>query len=118
MKKFLAIYTGSRTSVGRAQWDRLSEDERNERQAAGMAAWRNWASRNQAAIVDGGGPLGQTKRVSRQGLADIHNNLAAYVIVQADSHEAAARLFADHPHFSVFPGDAVEIMECLPVPGG
>jgi len=43
--------------------------------------------------------------------------MAAYVIVQAESHEAAAKLFENHPHFTIFPGDAVEIMECLPLPG-
>ena len=44
--------------------------------------------------------------------------MTAYVIVEAESHEAAAEMFADHPHFTIFPGDAVEIMECLPMPGG
>jgi hypothetical protein len=38
------------------------------------------------------------------------------VIVQAESHEAAAKLFENHPHFTTFPGDSVEIMECLPLP--
>jgi hypothetical protein len=38
------------------------------------------------------------------------------VIVEAESHEAAAALFSEHPHFAVFPGDSVEIMECLPIP--
>jgi ribosomal protein S17 len=37
-------------------------------------------------------------------------------VVQAESQEAAARLFEHHPHFSIFPGDGVEIMECLPIP--
>ena len=115
MKKFMAIYTG--TPAGRAEWERLSAEERNSRQAAGMRAWREWVSDHLRAIVDGGGPLGKTKRASKQGIADIRNNLAAYVIVQAESHEDAARLFENHPHFSVFPGDGVEIMECLPVPG-
>jgi len=42
--------------------------------------------------------------------------MTAYTIVQAESHEAAAELFASHPHFMIFPGDSVEIMECLPIP--
>lgn len=29
----------------------------------------------------------------------------------------AASLFEGHPHFAIFPGDAVEIMERLPIPG-
>ena len=36
---------------------------------------------------------------------------------KAESHEAAARMFEDHPHVTIFPGDSVEIMECLPMPG-
>ena len=42
--------------------------------------------------------------------------MTGYVIVQAESHEAAAKMFENHPHFSIFPGDSVEIMECLPLP--
>jgi hypothetical protein len=42
--------------------------------------------------------------------------MTAYTVVQAESHEAAAKLFANHPHFTVFPGDGIEVMECLPIP--
>ena len=115
MKKFMAIYTG--TAAGRADWERLSAEERDRRMAAGMRAWREWGTTHRQAIVEGGGPLGKTKRVSKQGISETRNNVAAYVIVQAESHEDAARLFENHPHFSIFPGDGVEIMECLPVPG-
>jgi len=38
--------------------------------------------------------------------------------VQADSHEAAAKLFENHPHFAIFPGDAIEIMPVGAIPGG
>ena len=64
-----------------------------------------------------GTPLGRTKNVSSFGITDIRNNMTAYTVVQAESHEAAARLFENHPHFTIFPGDGVEIMECLPIPG-
>jgi hypothetical protein len=42
--------------------------------------------------------------------------VTAYVLIEAESHDAAAQLFANHPHFSIFPGQSVEIMECLPMP--
>lgn len=65
--------------------------------------------------------LSLTQRRKQDGSAvrtiGIKNNLAAYLVVQAESHEAAAKLFEDHPHFTIFPGEAVEIMECLPIPG-
>jgi hypothetical protein len=114
---FLAIFLGDRTGARRRQWDSLPEGERRAREAEGIAAWKAWVGRNQGAIVAMGGPLGKTKRVSGDGIADVGNALGAYTVVRADSHEAAARLFEGHPHFTIFPGEAVEIMPVLPIPG-
>jgi hypothetical protein len=111
MKTFLALYMGSPAPGGGPP--AMSEETRNE----GMAAWGARMARNAAVIVDSGGPLGKTKKVSSAGVADTRNAVAGYVTVQADSHEAAAKLFEGHPHFAIFPGDSVEIMEQLPVPG-
>jgi hypothetical protein len=63
-----------------------------------------------------GGPLGKTKLVNRMGTGDIRNQMTAFTIVQAESHEAAARMFVNHPHFMLFPGESVEIMEIMPIP--
>jgi hypothetical protein len=59
----------------------------------------------------------QTKKVTPGGIADISNEMGAYTVVRADSHEAAAKLFENHPHFAIFPGESVEIMPVLPIPG-
>lgn len=117
MKRFLAVYTGTPESVESKGWNAMSEAQRRQREQQGMEAWKKWGETHHASIVAGGGPLGKTKRISGRGIEDTRNNLAAYVIVQAESHAAAARLFENHPHFTIFPGDAVEIMECLPIPG-
>ena len=116
MRRFLAIYVGTEAAMERSGWNRLGEDERSKREAAGMEAWMAWGEKHAGAIVDQGSPLGKTKRAAPQGIADIKNSMTGYVIVQAESHEAAARLFEGHPHFTLFPGDSVEIMECLPLP--
>lgn len=117
MKRFLAIYIGTAHARDHSQWNQLSEKEREALQARGMQAWMDWGAANAAAIVDQGTPLGKTKRASKQGIDDIKNTMTGYVIVEAESHAAAAKLFERHPHFSIFPGDSVEIMECLPLPG-
>jgi hypothetical protein len=117
MKNFLAIYLGTEAAVERSGWTKLSDEQRRAREQEGMAAWMNWAKANAASIVDHGAPLGKTKRASAEGLGDVKNAMAGYVIVRAESHDAAAKLFANHPHFTVFPGESVEIMECLPMPG-
>ena len=116
MKNFLAVYTGSKDSAKAKQWSALDEKARHELMQKGGKAWMAWAEKNHNAIVVAGGPLSKTKRVDAQGLADISNQMSAFTVVQAETHEAAARLFLEHPHFSVFPGDGVEIMEILPIP--
>ncbi len=114
MKNFLAIYLGSAAAM--AQWKATGEQKRKERERAGMKQWMEWSTENGKSIVDQGSPLGKTKRINAKGVSDTKNEIAAYTIVRAESHEAAARLFLDHPHFTTFPGDSVEIMECLPIP--
>jgi hypothetical protein len=116
MKRFLAIYIGTEAALEKAQWKKLDEKKRKALEASGVKAWMEWGMAHAAAIVDQGSPLGKTKRASTRGIADIKNSMTGYVIVQAESHEAAAKLFENHPHFTIFPGDSVEIMECLPLP--
>jgi hypothetical protein len=117
MKKFLAIYIGTATALEKSEWSKLDKQEREKRDAAGIKAWGDWGTAHAGAIVDQGSPLGKTKRAAPQGITEIKNSMTGYVIVQAESHEAAARMFEGHPHFTSFPGDSVEIMECLPMPG-
>jgi len=40
------------------------------------------------------------------------------MVVRADSHEAAARLFENHPHMTPFPCDGVEAMPVLTAESG
>jgi hypothetical protein len=115
MKKFIAIYIGTPEAL--AEWQKLSEQERKKQMQEGMAVWMKWHTDNAAAILDPGNPLGFTKSISSSGIADTKNQMTGYVIVQAESHEAAAKLFVNHPHFTIFPGASVELMECLPMPG-
>jgi len=109
MPKFLAIYTGTASATEKAQAEgRIDE-------AAGMKAWGDWMQAHARAIVDNGGPLGKTKKVSPEGITDISNTAAAYVVVEAPSHEAAAEMFRNHPHFTAFPGEGVDVMPVLDV---
>ena len=112
MKKFLALYIGSASQAEKAATV-ISDDTR----ARGMAAWGSWMAKHEANIVDPGGPLGVTKRASAKGISDTRNDITGFVIVEAESQDAAALLFEDHPHFAIFPGDSVEIIECLAIPG-
>jgi hypothetical protein len=115
---FLAIFLGSKTGAKMAAWNALPEAERRAREQQGMAAWKAWVDKHQGAIVTMGGPVGKTKKVDQGGIADIANQMGAFTVVRAASHEAAAKMFEGHPHFAIFPGESVEIMPVLPIPGG
>src|ERR1022692_1254543 len=99
---FLAVFIGSKTNPRMTAWNPLPEAERLEKQQEGVAAWKAWAEKHQAAIVGMGGPLGKTKKVTQRGTEDTSNEMGAYMVVRADSHEAAAKLFENHPHFMIF----------------
>ncbi len=116
MPKFMALYVGTPDAFARSVWAKFDDATRKEREIAGMTAWGEWQEKNQGAMADAGSPLGKTKRVDAKGVSDTSNNVAGYIIVEAESHEAAAKLFLNHPHFTIFPGDAVEIMPCNPMP--
>jgi len=113
MKKFLVLYMADP-----AAFETMMQNSTPEMQKKGMEAWMKWMGAHQASLVDGGAPLGKTKRVDAQGVKDAKNGIGGYSIVQADSNDAAAKLFGkDHPHLQMMPGAWVEVVEIMPVPG-
>ncbi len=113
MKKYLAVFLG--TAAAMEKWKQMPEEERKPKEKAGMEAWMKWSKDNEKSILDGS-PLGTTKHVDKNGTTNVRNEMGAWTLVQAESHEEAAKLFENHPHFMLFPGDSIEIMECLPIP--
>jgi hypothetical protein len=114
---YLAVFLGSKTSPRMKAWLALPEAERRAKEQQGMAAWKAWVEQHHAAVSAMGGPLGKTKKITEHGIEDVSNAMGAFMVVKAESHEAAARLFENHPHFTIFPGECVEIMPVLPIPG-
>ena len=113
MKKFLVLYMASA-----ADFEKMMREATPEQMKQEMAAWMKWMEANQASLVDGGAPLGKTKRVDAKGVSDVRNDIGGYSIVQAASADAAAKLFdKDHPHLKM-PGAWIEIVEIMPMPGG
>ena len=113
MKKFMVLYLATP-----ADFEKAMQGSSAEQQKKGMEAWMQWMTKHQASLVDGGAPLGKTKRVDVNGMSDSRNGVGGYTIVQAETHEAAARLFGkDHPHLAWMPGAWIEVMEIMSIPG-
>ena len=112
MKKFMALYMASGP-----QFEKMMKDSTQEQRKKGMEAWMKWMNANEASIVEGGAPLGKTKRVDSKGASNAKNEIGGYSVVQAESHDAATKIFGkDHPHLQM-PGAWIEIMEIMPLPG-
>ncbi len=114
MPRFLAVYTMKPEDL--ARFRALPKAEQDQVDAVGIPQWQEWEKRNADALVNLGGMVGKTMRITRTGIAPATNDFCGYVIVEAESAEAAARLFSDHPHINIFPGDGVDIMPFLTGP--
>jgi hypothetical protein len=112
MKKFMVLYMASAPD-----FEKMMKSSTPEQQKKGMEAWMRWMNANKTSIVEGGGPLGKTKRVDLNGASDTKNGVGGYSVVQAETHDGAAKIFGkDHPHLQM-PGAWIEIVEIMPMPG-
>jgi hypothetical protein len=112
MKKFLVLYMANG-----AEFEKMMKNSTPEQQKRGMDAWMKWMDDHKASLVDGGAPLGKTKRVDSKGASDTKNDIGGYSIVQAESADAAAKIFdKDQPHLQM-PGAWIEIVEIMQMPG-
>lgn len=115
MPRFLAVYTMTRADL--ARFRAMTKADQDAADAKGLAEWEAWDARHAEAIIDAGGMVGKTTRITPDGtIAPATNDFCGYLVVEAESAEAAAALFADHPHIGTFPGDAVDIMPLLTGP--
>jgi hypothetical protein len=109
MKRFLVLYKAPTSAF--EQMKKATP----EQQKAGMEAWMGWSKKEAANIVDMGGPLGKSLRVTKAGVSPTTNDLGGFSILQAESKEALAERLRDHPHF-MMPDGSIEIVELMPVP--
>lgn len=114
MKNFLAIFTCAENSQNHQAWMKLDAQTQKERFAQGLAAQEQWAAKYNKQIVYEGAPLSdRTKKVDAQGVHNMPSLMGNFMVIQAESHDEAAKMFLEHPHFHFFPGDGVDILECL-----
>ncbi len=109
MKKFFVIYRVPVATM--EEWKKNAKPEEMQAQSKKLMDDMNaWMAKHAGSFVEKGSPLGKTKTVSASGITDTRNDLNYYQIVEADSHEAAAKIFADCPHLSI-PTSFIDVME-------
>ena len=106
MNKFLVQFLAPVATID--EWMKVSPEVREVEEKKMRDAWNTWMAEHGSMIKETNA-AGKTKRVSSSGVEDVRNGLMLYSIVEAESHEAAAKAFEGHPHFGV-PGATIEIM--------
>ncbi|SFK59251.1 hypothetical protein [Methylocapsa palsarum] len=105
-QKFLVLFLiPAAVMDGWAQTD-PAEKKAGEEKLKGE--WDRWMNEHSSMILSTEA-AGKTKRVTSGGVADARNDIIIASIVQADSHDAAAKAFENHPHFQI-PQASIEIM--------
>ena len=91
------------------EWMSKPEEERKADSDKMMKDWDTWLKEHSENVLNSIS-LGKATRVSANGVEDAQNGLMVSSYVQAETPEAAAELFKDHPHLQI-PGATIEIME-------
>jgi hypothetical protein len=112
-KKFLVLYLVPASVM--EEWSKTDPNNKKAAEEKMRSEWGNWMSTHSKMIIstDAGG---KTKRVTSSGVSDTKNDIVLCSIVEAESHEAAAKPFENHPHLQI-PQSSIEVMEIRPIGG-
>ena len=113
MKKFLITYLAPASVID--EWKKTAPEKRKQAEEKMQAEWKKWMN-DHSKMFDDTAVVGKTKRVTGEGTADTRNDIMLYAIAEAESHDAAAKAFKDHPHLQI-PQASIEVMEINPLHG-
>ena len=89
-------------------WMKLPEAERKNQEQQMQSEWNAWMAEHKPAIIETAG-VGKPKRITSAGVEDARNDIMMYSFIEAESLDAAAELFVNHPHFGI-PDGWIEVM--------
>ncbi len=104
--KFLVMYQMPHTGLD--EWMKLPEEERKAQELQMQSEWNAWMATHASVITETAG-VGKPKRISGAGIEDARNDIMMYSFIEAESLDAAAELFKNHPHFGI-PNSWIEVM--------
>ena len=106
MHTFLVMFLAPTSILD--EWMKKPEEERVSGEKKMKDEWDAWMD-SHCNLVKETKAVGKTKRVTKSGVGDTRNDIMLYSIVEAESHEDAAKAFEGHPHFGI-PDASIEVM--------
>ena len=112
-QKFLVLYLIPQAVM--TEWMKTDPAKRETEEQKMKADWGKWMSEHSKMILSSEAG-GKTKRATASGIGDFKNDIILVSFVEADTHEAAAKAFENHPHLQI-PESSIEIMAVRPMGG-
>ena len=106
-KKFLVLYLVPGKVM--ADWAKTDPATRKPAEEKLKADWGRWMGEH-AKMHTLTEAAGKTKAVAAGGITDVTNDIMLCSIVEAESHDAAAKAFAQQPHLTI-PQSSNQVME-------
>jgi hypothetical protein len=110
-KKYLAIYLAPAQVL--ADWAKTDPATKQAAEAKMRTEWQQWM-RDHASMISITEAAGKTKSITSSGLSDTRNDIMLYSIIEADSHDIAAKAFERHPHLQI-PQSSIQVTEIRPL---
>ena len=104
--KFMALYLVPSSVM--ADWAKTDPNVRKPAEEKMKAEWQKWMG-DHAKMITLTEACGKTKRITASGTSEIKNDICLYAFIEAESHEAAAKAFENHPHLQI-PNSSIEVM--------
>lgn len=82
----------------------------------GMQLWVDWAGKIGTDLVDGGKPLGNARKVTKEGVTQMDSKIIGMSILQANTMDEALEMVKDHHHLHWAEGCEIVILEEMPIP--
>jgi hypothetical protein len=112
-QKFLVLYLIPAAVM--ADWAKTDPAIRQAEEQKLRAAWGDWMALHAKMILSSEAG-GKTKRIAASGVSDTKNDIVLCSFIEAESHEAAAKAFENHPHLRI-PQASIEVMAVRPMGG-
>jgi hypothetical protein len=104
--KFIVFYNIPTAVI--ADWAKTEPNARKAAEEKMKAEWQQWMGEH-AKMITVTEACGKTKKITAQGISDTKNDMCLYSLIEAESHEAAAKAFENHPHLQI-PQSYIEVM--------
>ena len=106
LSKFMVFY--NIPSAVMAEWAKTEPIARKAAEEKMKAEWDQWiADHSKMILLTAAG--GKTKKITAQGISETKNDICLYSLIEAESHEAAAKVFENHPHLQI-PQAYIDVM--------